>query len=70
MTKQPKKKGKFEQVTCPTCGNETFQRGPRGGLSVNVRCGGDPPHYFNLTFTGLEPISLPANPPQSSRRTY
>jgi hypothetical protein len=32
--------GSAQGVVCPGCGGERFYQGPRGGMSVNVKCAG------------------------------
>lgn len=40
-----------EHRSCPDCGGNEFQEGPRGGLSQNVRCSNMVcSAEFNLTF--------------------
>lgn len=46
-------------VHCPDCGNVTWYDGPRGGLSVNSKCGVCG-HWFNLApgLMGFERIHV------------
>lgn len=46
---------------CPDCGSESFQEGPSGGMSQNVRCSGCG-HHFNWALpVTIERIHIGSN---------
>lgn len=43
--------------TCPDCGNDKFQEGPHGGMSINFRCSNCLSEFNDMGPFGIERIS-------------
>jgi uncharacterized protein (DUF983 family) len=48
----------MEFKTCPDCGSGQFFNGPRGGMSVNLKCAGCGHKFNNTPGMAFERISV------------
>lgn len=55
--KEPVREPDDGMLRCPNCGSSEWQRGPEGGMSVNVKCAGCG-LWFNNTPFGLDFIGI------------
>lgn len=50
----------IKEVKCPICNNEMFSKGPRGGLSQNIKCN-KCKSVLNITPFGIDIIENATN---------